>query len=64
MFGAFSVLVRQHWRELQGEVPTNTALPVRSGLVASVARALVGSRHVDTLAVLAQVVTELALVQI
>ena len=43
---------------------TDAALSVGCRLVAGVAGALVGSRHVDTLPVLAQVVTQLALVHI
>lgn len=42
----------------------NAALSVWCGLVAGVAGALVGSWHVDTLAILAQVVTQLALIHI
>lgn len=43
---------------------TDAALPIRCCLVTGVAGALVGSWQVDTLAVLAQVVTQLALVHI
>ena len=43
---------------------TDAALSVGCRLVAGVAGALVGSRHVDTLPVLAQVVTQLALIHI
>lgn len=43
---------------------TYAALPVWCGLVAGVTGALVGSRHVDTLAILTQVVTQLALINI
>lgn len=43
---------------------TNAALTIWCGLVTSVTGALVGSRHVDTMAVLAQVVTQLALIHI
>lgn len=56
------MLVQMFWIKF---VPlTNTALSVRCGLVTGVTGALVGSRHVDTLAMLAQVVTQLALIHI
>lgn len=42
----------------------NAALTVWCGLVTGVTGALVGSRHIDTLAILAQVVTQLALIHI
>lgn len=43
---------------------TYATLPVRCSLVAGVTGALVGSWHVDTLAILTQVVTQLALIDI
>lgn len=42
----------------------DAALPIWCGLVTRVAGALVRSRHVDTLTVLAQVITQLAFIHI
>lgn len=43
---------------------TDAALSVRCGLVTGVTGALVSSHHVDALAILAQVVAQLALIHI